>query len=341
MSNVKVIHDTDLGASLEVVAGKLEASQTLATDAEVAAAIAAAQASAQADAASQIAANEAAENAEEAAASAAASVAKIRSNYLHNAQTHHSWSAVFEVNASVNGVKWFGGVHLTYPRMIIMGGGDGAQMGDTGFFNVLPPAPGTTVYGLGFPDSVVDANGFITMPNWGSLYYKIPQGGAESYSQGTFHVAAYEAGDYEVAEDMIYLGGFTHDSGLIFKRADGVKCSHGLTYPDTPWLDMTPYFAAGVANYGYEYQVCQFRRYNNNLEIRGLCEAGGTGFAGVGDTTLAVLPDGFRPTMRRLLVSSANGGGRRVDITSDGVITHVSSSSKITWVSLEFTVSLN
>ena len=41
MSNVKVIHDTDIGANLEIVNGKLTTDDALASDAEVAAAIAA------------------------------------------------------------------------------------------------------------------------------------------------------------------------------------------------------------------------------------------------------------------------------------------------------------
>ena len=366
MTDVKVVHSTDIGSTLSITSGKLEAADSLATDMEVSASVATATATAaadatakaeaarvaaisasQTDATAQVAAAMAAENAEDAATAAANASAAVqaarRSNYISNAKSHLQWSAVFVVDESIRGVRWGASGGYNYGRAIIMGGGQGDAQGASGYYDINPPVVGETVYGLGIGDTFVDTNGFILLPNWGSLYYKLPPANTGAGARGTFHAAGYEYSNYDVTEDMVYLGTFNHDRGLMFHRNDGVVCGHGLTFPDTPWIDMTPYFASGIVNYGMGYQTCRFRRQGNRVYCEGLAldTTGTVGVAMDGLMNLATLPEGFRPNMRHIFTSNSHALQRRIDVTQDGGIDQVVNGDVHPWIPLEFSYSLN
>ena len=355
MTTAQVVHASDLGAGLEVAGGKVVPSASMTTDTELDvaaqaardAAIAAAATDAQAKAdASQAAATSAAQamvdasNATGASTDAAQDVAAATEstgdNVVRMAQ------AAFTHNWTVD-VRSDGGIRFRdngrgYARGIVMGAGRGAHASSDGHWNAHAPTAGTAIKGLGTSDVVADSEGFIpsVTTDWAHLYLRMPPAGSPSGTPVEWVRATYHEGNYEITDDLILVGTMNHDEGgaPYFQLADGTKCFIGTTYPDSPWIAMP--LAANVVNYGSDYQTCQYRRLNNRVYVRGLCEAAGTGFAGTGNALLAVLPVGFQPPARLIKSINRNEGVSRVDILPDGSIEHIGGTAGHTWVPLEF-----
>ena len=355
MTTAQVVHSTDVGTGLEIVGGKVVPAASMTTDLEMdaariaardeAIAVAAADAQAKADA-SQAAATAAAQAmvdvssatgaAADAAQDAAAVTESTSDNVTRMAQSAltHNWT----VDVQVGGGIRLRGNGRGYERASVMGAGKGAHASSNGFWDIKAPTAGVTIKGIGTADRVADAEGFIQnfANNWSSLYFRLPSQGTPGGSVLEWVMVTHNEGDYEVTDDMVLVGTMNNDEGgaPYFQLADGTKCFVGTTYPDSPWIALP--FASGVVNYGGVYQVCQFRRKGNRVYVRGLCDAAGTGFGGVGSTILAVLPEGFRPPMR--LIKTVNHGedSSRLEISSYGVIEHMISNAAYNWVPLEF-----
>lgn len=76
-------------------------------------------------------------------------------------------------------------------------------------------------------------------------------------------------------------------------------------------------FTAGWTNYGRGFQACQYKKVGDMVFLRGLAaRTSGT------DTTIGILPAGYRPSARCIfgVYTNSFGGGDRVDVRSDGVI---------------------
>ena len=355
MTTAQVVHASDLGAGLEVAGGKVVPSASMTTDVEMdaariaardeAIAVAAADAQAKADA-SQAAAAAAAQamvdasNATGAATDAAQDVAaaseSTSDNVVRMAQAAftHNWT----VDVRSDGGIRFRGNRRGDKRGIIMGAGRGAHASGKGYWDVPPPEAGTVILGLGTSDVVADADGFIpsVVTDWTHLYLRVPPAGSPSGTPVEWVRATYYEGNYEITDDLILVGTMNLDEGggPYFQLADGTKCFVGTTHPDSPWIALP--LAAGVANHGGGYQICQYRRKDNRVYVRGLCETAGTGFGGTGTAVLAVLPEGFRPPARLVKATNHDGGVSRVDSLADGGIEHVFSANGQTWVPLEF-----
>ena len=352
MTTAQVVHASDLGAGLEVAGGKVVPSASMTTDTELDvaaqaardAAIAAAATDAQAKAdASQAAATAAAQamvdasNAAGASTDAAQDVAAATEstgdNVVRMAQAAftHNWT----VDVRADGGIRFRGNGRGYERGIIMGAGRGSHASLHGYWDVHVP---TVIKGLGTADVVADSEGFFSAvtADWAHLYLRMPPAGSPNGTPVEWVRATYNEGNYEITDDLILIGTMNHDEGggPFFQLADGTKCFIGTTYPDSPWIALP--FASGVTDYGNGYQYCQYRRVNNRVYVRGLCEAAGTGYGGTGNVLLAVLPEGFCPPARLIKATNHHEGVSRVDIRPDGGIEHMLSNTAHTWVPLEF-----
>lgn len=342
MSNVKVIHGTDVGSSLEVVAGKLEAAGIMATDAELNATVGQATADMMLTMDAKIAADNAIEAAEAAAKLTAEEAKSARSAYALRAQMVFKNSARWVMSGTR--VKFDTLSSFDQARLIVLGAGqDGHSAGD-GYYGIHMPPAGTVLKGLGVADSVVDADGFFVMgPGWSNLWYKLPTEGSNQATQGEFYITRHGQSNYTLDHDMILIGTLSRDNGVIFKLADGMQVVEGTNYPDTPWIDMTPHFAPGIVNHGNGFQACRFRRQGNRVYCEGVAQdtTGTVGVAGGGNMKLAELPIGFRPNLRHIFTSNSGADQRRVDVASDGSIEHVVNGSIHQWIPLEFSYSLN
>ena len=354
MSNTQVVHASDLGAGLEIQSGKVVPSATMATDAELdsAQAAAAIDASAKANAA-QAAATADAVSAAQALldnGNAAEALADAAEDDVENVVRLLTQTAInsFDVDVQGNTFRLRASPGVVYHRIIAMGAGRGGAAASNGYFDVVKPSdvvPGTVVHGMNCADGVIDANGFFPATpsgrGWSTWYVKLPPVGSASDEPAKFYYADYTQVDsYQVPDDLILLAQVHHDLGQPLINVLGIgKCWPGTTSPDSPWIALP--FASGVVNYGGVYQSCQFRRKGNRVYVRGLCNAAGTGFNGVGTALLAVLPEGFRPAARRLLNVNHHDAVSRIDVGVDGSIEHVVSSSAHTWVPLEFSFDLN
>ena len=356
MTTAQVVHASDLGAGLEVAGGKVVPSASMTTDTELDvaaqaardAAIAAAATDAQAKAdASQAAATAAAQamvdasNATGAAVDAAQDAAAITESTSDNvtrmAQSAftHNWT----VDVTGAGIRLrSNGNGLGNERGVIMGAGRGSHAASAGFWDVHAPVAGQVIKGLGTADVVVDADGYIpnVTPAWAHLYLRMPPAGSPNGTPVEWVRATFNEGNYEITDDLILIGTINHDEGggPYFQLADGTKCFIGTTYPDSPWIALP--FASGVTDFGNGHQTCQYRRLNNRVYVRGLCEASATGFGGTGNALLAVLPEGFRPPARLIKCVNHHEGVSRLDIESNGSIRHNVSNTAIAWVPLEF-----
>ena len=323
MANVQVVHSTDLGAGLELADGKVVAASNMATDAEVAASVA-----------DGIAADNAVEVAAAAAQAAAELTASRRARFLSLVQRGLQNSAVWEFVGM--GVKFYMSGVVNSPRLITMGAGQNDVGAANGYFNINMPAPGTTVYGMGIADSVVDANGFIQLPVWGTLYYKMPVGASDAGTQGTWHAASYGQSNFDVPDDFIVIGHINHDTDGTFIRFDGVKLQQGVTYPDSNWYYFADngYFVNGESDYGGGYQTCRVCRRDNRVYVEGLANGNAIGH-------IATLPNGFRPRATHIFMMNDHEGVSRVDVNPDGMVYVSTSTSGHVWTPLEFSFGLN
>ena len=342
MTNIKVLHNTDVGASLEVVAGKLEAAGSMATDAELNAMVGQATADMMLTMDAKIAADNAIEASEAAAKLTAEEAKSARSAYALRAQMVFKNSARWVMSGTR--VK-FDSLNIYEPaRLIVMGAGQDGHSAGVGYYDIYMPPAGTVLKGLGVADSVVDADGFFVLRHgWRNLWYKLPKEGSNQETQGVFYISHHGQSNYTIDHDMILIGTLSSDNGVIFKLADGMQVVEGTNYPDTPWIDMTPHFAPGIINNGDGFQTCRFRRQGNRVYCEGVAldTTGTVGVAGGGNMKLATLPQGFRPNMRRIFTSNSGANQRRIDVTSDGYIEHTRNGDIHLWIPLEFSYSLN
>lgn len=332
-TTVQTIHSTDLGAGLEIAAGKVVPSASMTTDAELVAASASDLAAAQADTAAQIAADNAVEAAAATAEDAAALLAHRRARYLSLVQTCLQNSATWEVIG--NGVKFYGDPTVGLNRLISIGVGKSDVASSEGFMNIHPPAVNTVIKGLGCADVVVDANGFIQLNPWGTLFYKMPVGASGAYTQGEWYHSAYNQSNFDVPDDLIYIGGFNDDlGGPVFKLWDGTTLTQGVNRPDTAWFDAAPYFVNGVSDYGGIYQTVRVRRQGNRVYIEGLMQGLPTGH-------VMTLPAGFAPKAKHIFIGSDNTGVSRIDVDQNGKVTILYDTAGQPWCPMEFSYACN
>lgn len=295
----KVVHDTDLGAGLEVAGGKVNVAASQATDAEVAAAI----------------------TAQDAAENAAEATAKLRSEFCRRAQQVLSTSAVIE--CAVQGIKFKPDLGATsaIARIIVMGAGQGSHACASGYLDFDPPAVGTTIYGMGVPDKVVDPNGFIPVTvTHQTLWYKLPPAGANFSTQGTWHYSVYGAAGYNVPDDYIFIAqGQPNIAGGVYILYDGRHLVMGDNYTDTSWQLLSSYYTAGSTDYLHGgTQIPRFRRSGNRVYLEGLIK--NANLVTGGTVVVATLPAGFRPPTVHIFASPNDLQARRVDVRPDGTV---------------------
>ena len=305
---VKIVHDTDIGSGLEISGGKLNAAAAMATDVEVAAAIAA----------------------QDAAENAAEETTSLRNAFIKRAQQVLSSESVFEVSPA--GFKFYLDPAMTVSRLLVMGAGEGANSLDSGYLDIDPPVTGDVIKGLGIPDVFVDVNGFIPVPSHGTLYFKLPAPNSPASAGGEWYVAGYGANDYDVPDDFLFIcQQLPNNSGGMYQLFDGRRLAQGKNYADTNWIDMTPYFAAGVSNYAAGYNLGRFRRSGNRVYLEGLINLPSAGFSGV----FANIPDGFRPLLQTLTTGKTLGATARIDVSVTGEIYINDNHNSSPWVSLD------
>ena len=312
MTTIKVINDTDVGTTLDISSGKLEAAASMATDVEVTDAIAA---------------QDLAENTAEAAA-------KLRAAFLKRAQQVLSSESIFEVSPA--GIKFYPDPVMPLQRLLVIGAGEGANSLESGYLSITAPVAGDVIKGLGIPDVIVDVNGVIPVPTHGTLYFKLPAPNAPANATGEWYVAQHGSNDYDVPDDFLFIcQQLPNNPGGMYQLFDGRKLAQGKNYTDTNWIPLAPYYAANISDYGGGWQLPRFRRLNNRVYVEGLAS-----IATLTPKTIGVLPDGFRPSLRHLFPTDQHGGAPcRVDVLSNGEIHQVTAASQ-PWLSLEFNFGL-
>lgn len=256
----------------------------------------------------------------------------MRSEFCRRAQQVLSTSAVIECTAQGIKFKPDSGNDGVNSRILLIGAGEGTHAGDGGYFEILPPAVGTTIYGMGIPDKVVDADGFIPiLLSHHVLWYKLPAAGSSAGTQGTWHCSVYNGGDYNVPEDYIFIAqGQSNIAGGAYILYDGRHLVMGDNYTDTSWRDLAPYFDAGISNHGGGFRTARFRRQGNRVFVEGMVNTATTA-----ELLIATLPVGFRPKTRHVFHSAQdNAFAARVDVTAAGEIIKVSTSTHA-WTSID------
>jgi len=99
----------------------------------------------------------------------------------------------------------------------------------------------------------------------------------------------------------------------------------------TVWTPVT--FQGAWVNYGAPYQVAQYRKVGDEVQVRGLIKSGASG------TVAFTLPAGFRPLADYVLPSNAAGAYASLTVKADGTVapTMVSNAS----VNVTFSFSLS
>ncbi len=187
----KVVHDTDLGAGLEVAGGKVNVADSQATDVELSDAIAE---------------NNITDATEE---------RQILDNIRY--QDGILFTAPWELDGlKVKAYTGTSGVTQRFLSIHTTGG----------YLSFMFPAAGSTVKGLGgLADLTVDAQGFVTLPNWGALWYK--WSGADL----GWYYSTYTVG-YDATVEYIRVVGLGSDNGHVGHLADGTVINQGMNYPD-------------------------------------------------------------------------------------------------------------
>lgn len=187
----KVVHDTDIGANLEIAGGKLKAAETLTTDLELS---------------NAIAANNATDATEE---------RQILDNIRY--QDGILFTAPWELDGLK--VKAHTGTSGIYPRFLSI-------HTKGGVLSFQFPKAGELVKGLGsLPDLTVDAQGFVTLPTWGVLWYKWSEADIGWY-YSTYTVS------FDADAEYIRVFGYSHDHELNGKLADGTTVYQGMNTPN-------------------------------------------------------------------------------------------------------------
>lgn len=194
MSNVKVIHDTDIGQGLEIVGGDLKVADTQATDLELS---------------NAIAANNITDATEE---------RQILDNIRY--QDGILFTAPWELDGLRVKAHTDTGVPAAgYPRFISISTKQGC-------LEFTFPKAGETVKGLGgLPDLTVDAQGFVSLPSWGVLWYK--------YAGATigWHYSTYPEA-FDATVEYIRVFGYSPDHELNGYLADGTIVYQGMNTPN-------------------------------------------------------------------------------------------------------------
>lgn len=98
----------------------------------------------------------------------------------------------------------------------------------------------------------------------------------------------------------------------------------------TAWTAVT--FTGTWVNYGAPYQVCQYRKTGDVVEVRGLIKSGTTG------TSAFTLPAGFRPPADYVLPTNAAGAYASLTVTAAGTVTPSAASTASVNVTFSFSV---
>jgi len=186
---IKTIHDTDIGLNLEVVAGKVQASDALATDAEVLAVV---QASELADASEE---------------QAILTSIRLQEGILHN--------AVWELA----GTKIKCHTEVGTNKQLL-------SLSSTG--GVLPmyfPQAGESIPSLqSEPARVVDADGFVSLPAYGALWYKFA-----GDNQG-WYWSIYSAGNFNPSAEYLRVVSLNSGNNCTALLSDGRRICQGLNF---------------------------------------------------------------------------------------------------------------
>lgn len=290
----KVVHADDIGSGLEISGGKLNAAGTMATDAEVAAAVQA---------------SETADNIEE---NKLLESVRLQDGLFHNTMWEMQGNKVKAYTVDGSSIRFISISSAGYETYAAF------------YF----PAAGASVPSLsGGSPIVVDALGFITLPDWGVLWYKYAGAG-----QG-WYWSTYTNVDINPSTEYIRILALNHDdlaSSLVNAQlSNGRTIVQGKNYPDTSWIDLAPYFTAGVSAYANGFQIPRFRRLNNRVYLEGLLNTPSATYTGA----LATLPAGFRPSRAHLFTCVTPNSSCRMDVYGNGVLLCLQATGG--WVSLD------
>lgn len=305
----KVVHDTDIGTGLEISGGKLNAAGSMATDAEVAAAI----------------------TAQDVAENAAEAVVKARELFAIRSQIGLLQNCTWElVGQKVKAHT----VYTTESRFMTINAAKSPNTAPNGHFYFYFPLAGDPVKGLNAPDITVDSNGFIDLPTWGALWVKLPPASSPSAAPPVewAYSTYYYGTDFEPSSDYIRILTLNHGIGSVGANiSDGRILTQGLNYQDTNWLDLTPYLASGVVNFGSVFRTLRFRRKNNRVYLEGLALTPTPNYVG----TIANLPNGFTPQTQHIFSGHIHSGVARVDVATSGTVSAVTHVDASQWLSLD------
>lgn len=91
----------------------------------------------------------------------------------------------------------------------------------------------------------------------------------------------------------------TYDTSTVWVVNSAVAWV-ALATPPTPWTAVA--FTPPWTNYGGAFQVCQYRKTLDTVELRGLCKGGVQG------SSVLVLPVGFRPAINQEQIPAVAAG---------------------------------
>lgn len=130
----------------------------------------------------------------------------------------------------------------------------------------------------------------------------------------------------------IVIGPFTN----VPAPGSGVKsdwCQQITTYVVPPAWIALPAYQNGWINYGAPYQVGQYRKRGDIVEVRGLIKSGTIG------AVAFTMPAGFRPPADLLVPSNSAGAYCAITITAAGTVTPSAASNAS--VAIGFSYSVN
>jgi hypothetical protein len=206
--------------------------------------------------------------------------------------------------------------------------GRGPRTATAGYFDVVVPATGFVVPGVGGATAKTVTAGGIPLNAGDALYYALPYSGSSASVSGNFRVAGYTS-DFTIPNDWILLcardlGSSVIDFTMGFSLAPGTD-----RWEPVDWKNITTFSNSWVAFGGSTYSQPQYSRESDGwVNFRGLVKSGAVG-------VITTMPVDFRPSTgvgHEIFILQSNTGAARVEARTDGTLylhTYLSGGSNV------------
>jgi hypothetical protein len=130
-------------------------------------------------------------------------------------------------------------------RFIVIANGNGSHFSTNGYFDIVLPANGSVITGVGGAANVTVTAGAIAIPGWQALYYILPIGGSSPSLAANFRIANY-TGAIEIPENWVLVAvrnGDVNNNSL--RVGNGIVLSLGQSWSPTAGYST----GSGTTNY--------------------------------------------------------------------------------------------